>query len=97
MTKHYSDCAVNNGPAYAPGHCDCGGYPNILEGQHAWLQRRVRRVRHLKTDGLYRIITTARVEADLTPVVVYQSEKDGSVWTRPVAEFTDGRFEPVTD
>ena len=24
-TAHYSDCAVNNGPALEPGPCDCGG------------------------------------------------------------------------
>ena len=26
MREHWSDCAVNNGPAYEPGPCDCGGY-----------------------------------------------------------------------
>lgn len=26
IQEHYSDCAVNNGPAYEPGPCDCGGY-----------------------------------------------------------------------
>jgi len=25
LKVHYSDCAVHNGPAYAPGRCDCGG------------------------------------------------------------------------
>ena len=25
-TKHYSDCAVHNAPAYEPGPCDCGGF-----------------------------------------------------------------------
>lgn len=24
--KHWSDCAVNNEPAYPAGDCDCGGY-----------------------------------------------------------------------
>lgn len=24
--QHWSDCAVNNGPAYPAGECDCGGY-----------------------------------------------------------------------
>ena len=23
-TVHASDCAVNNAPAYEPGHCNCG-------------------------------------------------------------------------
>jgi len=25
--SHYSDCALNNGPALQPGECDCGGIP----------------------------------------------------------------------
>lgn len=29
---------------------------------------------------------------DMADVVIYQSEADGSVWVRPVAEFEDGRF-----
>jgi hypothetical protein len=24
VTIHASDCAINNAPAYDPGHCDCG-------------------------------------------------------------------------
>lgn len=24
--RHWSDCAIHNAPAYAPGPCDCGGY-----------------------------------------------------------------------
>jgi len=27
--NHWSDCAVNNGPAYEPGECDCGGSPGV--------------------------------------------------------------------
>lgn len=30
--------------------------------------------------------------ADMTEVVVYRSEDDGSIWVRPVREFEDGRF-----
>lgn len=40
--------------------------------------------------GMYRVITTAILEATLTPVVVY--EGNGIRWVRPVVEFTDGRF-----
>ena len=25
-TEHWSDCAVNNGPALPVGSCDCGGF-----------------------------------------------------------------------
>lgn len=32
---------------------------------------------------------------DCLPLVVYQCEKDGRVWVRPVDEFEDGRFEPA--
>jgi hypothetical protein len=30
---------------------------------------------------------------DMSPMIVYVSESDGSVWTRSLREFTDGRFE----
>lgn len=56
--------------------------------------------RHYK-GGLYRIIATGRVEADLTPVTIYQNEQ-GDVWTRPTDDFDglapDGvtrRFTPL--
>ena len=26
MSDHWSDCAVNNEPAYPAGSCDCGGF-----------------------------------------------------------------------
>lgn len=53
------------------------------------------RVRHVKTGGIYRVICGGRLEADLTRIVVYQSEQTGETWVRPRSEFTDGRFEPV--
>lgn len=46
--------------------------------------------RHRK-GGLYLIVGVAKVEADLSPVVVYRSAT-GDLWTRPLAEFMDGRF-----
>ena len=46
--------------------------------------------RHRK-GGLYREIMRGVREHDLEPVVVYRGE-DGTIWTRPVAEFDDGRF-----
>jgi len=51
--------------------------------------------RHKKTNGVYRVGCIARMEADLTPVVVYA--KDAEVWVRPLLEFCDGRFERWTD
>ncbi|MBS4074573.1 hypothetical protein KGY14_05140 [Ameyamaea chiangmaiensis] len=29
--KHWSDCAVHNGPAMEPGPCDCGGYEAAID------------------------------------------------------------------
>lgn len=46
--------------------------------------------RHRK-GGRYEVLGVAQVEADLSRVVVYRSAA-GSMWTRPLAEFMDGRF-----
>lgn len=60
--------------------------------------------RHVKTQGLYMVLLNARMEADTTQVVVYQSYVQaehhyafttGTVWVRPLSEFADGRFERV--
>lgn len=48
--------------------------------------------KHLKTGGIYRVLCVGKIEATLEPVVVYQSQKDGEVWIRPLGEFIDGRF-----
>lgn len=50
------------------------------------------RFRHKKTGGTYIVVGAGRIEADLTPCVVYQSETDGRIWVRPQKEFNDGRF-----
>lgn len=47
---------------------------------------------HVKSGGFYRIVTWGRIEADLSEVVIYRAEKDGTVWVRPKDEFFDGRF-----
>lgn len=49
--------------------------------------------RHRK-GGLYRVIQRGRIEADLTPAVIYD-DREGNVWVRPAAEFDDGRFSPL--
>lgn len=57
--------------------------------------------RHKKTGGLYVILTTAYVEADMTHSVVYERlGYDGADaatrrFVRPSEEFFDGRFEEV--
>lgn len=54
--------------------------------------------RHVKSGGLYQVEMLARIEADAVPAVVYR-ELYGArfAWVRPVAEFLDGRFDPVRD
>lgn len=49
--------------------------------------------RHRK-GGLYRVLTHGILEADRSPVVIYD-DADGTVWVRPTAEFNDGRFTPL--
>lgn len=49
----------------------------------------------MKSDGLYAFICEAKLEADLSPVIVYQSLEHGTIWVRPRAEFFDGRFKEV--
>jgi len=45
--------------------------------------------KHWKGGVLYTIVTLARVEVDLTPVVIYKSHADGQTWVRPLAEFLE--------
>lgn len=58
--------------------------------------------RHVKRGGTYTVmgLVTMQVDGsplDMTKAVVYESQADGSMWVRPLAEFEDGRFERVTD
>ena len=53
-----------------------------------------KRVRHIKRGTLYKVIGHGALQTefplhDYDDVVVYQSEKDGSIWVRPVSEFYD--------
>ena len=51
--------------------------------------------RHRK-GGTYLILAIARVKATLEHVVVYHKvHQPADVWTRPVAEFMDGRFSVI--
>jgi hypothetical protein len=53
--------------------------------------------RHKKTGGTYQVQMFATIEATMTPAVVYAARGKEGVqrWVRPLAEFCDGRFEPV--
>jgi hypothetical protein len=53
---------------------------------------------HKKTGGIYRIICVGYIEKDLTPCVTYTGNylsNDEVYWTRPLAEFLDGRFQKL--
>lgn len=58
----------------------------IVPGQDRW--------QHIKSGGYYRLLAYATRESDLTGEVVYQSEADGRLWIRPVAQFHE-RFRRV--
>jgi hypothetical protein len=48
--------------------------------------------------GHYTVLCVARVEATLEHVVVYhKTTQPADAWTRPVAEFMDGRFTPTIE
>jgi predicted P-loop ATPase len=56
-------------------------------------------MRHVKRGTVYDLVCVAMIQTD-TPlsdydqVMVYRGD-DGQTWVRPLAEFSDGRFEPV--
>lgn len=51
--------------------------------------------RHGRTQGDYSILGVAMNADTLALEVVYVSRKTGDWWTRPLAEFLDGRFGPI--
>lgn len=44
--------------------------------------------RHFK-GGMYRVLYMAKHSEDLSPMVVYQSLKDGSFWVRPASMWNE--------
>lgn len=54
---------------------------------------------HRKRQTTYTELGRGRLQIDcdhdMTEVVIYESNKDGTLWARPAAEFADGRFVPV--
>lgn len=50
--------------------------------------------KHVKTGGVYAVVGVAVEEATLRPVVLYRKAGDAyaTIFTRPAAEFMDGRF-----
>lgn len=55
------------------------------------------RVRHRKRGTVYWVVGTSTFQGkeayDNEVVVTYADWRDGTRWTRPLAEFCDGRFE----
>jgi hypothetical protein len=59
-----------------------------------------RRVRHKKRRSTYRVIGEGRHQdidprLDDSPIIIYQSESDGKLYTRFQCNFNDGRFEEL--
>lgn len=53
------------------------------------------RWKHLKTGGVYQVLLIGLREEDGTPAVAYRKINTELTWFRPVAQFTDGRFERI--
>lgn len=49
-----------------------------------------------KKGGLYRVLCSAKLEADESDVIVYY-DREGNVWVRSKQEFYDGRFKPLSN
>ncbi|QIG76613.1 hypothetical protein EVC27_088 [Rhizobium phage RHph_I1_6] len=56
--------------------------------------------RHKVRGTTYKILHLGTLQVsdndlDMTDVIIYQCQEDGTVWVRPESEFVDGRFEKV--
>lgn len=51
---------------------------------------------HVKSGGLYKVMTVALNEQDLYPLVIYRMVGSKIVWSRPMDNFLDGRFKRET-
>lgn len=61
----------------------------------SWVRKTVR---HKKTGRLYYVtLDDVTIEKTMERAVLYRSMEDNRAWIRPYAEFTDGRFEIVTE
>jgi hypothetical protein len=52
---------------------------------------------HKKTGGYYFLQAIGSIESTLEKVAIYRSRKTNDYWVRPIAEFSDGRFEAVPE
>lgn len=70
-------------------------------GSHKqWLQSIVAKqpsvYRHKKWGGYYAVLGFAKDSGTTLDIVVYRNLHTGEVWTRPLDEFEDGRFEYIS-
>ena len=70
-------------------------WPVPIEKAPAPVKVPVTRYRHVPTGKIFEWIATAKMVATGETVVVYRDIYPAQVWVRPLAEFLDGRFEPI--
>ena len=93
-TELFEDIAKANAKARETGGC-------VIPLYAAAAATPPNRWRHKKRGTTYVLLGNAITQteaplSDMDPVLVYQSEKDGTLWVRPGHEFLDGRFEEIS-
>ncbi len=71
--------------------------PAAAEPDRKWPEDRAARwmpTHQHRKGGLYRVLSEGILEADRSPVVIYD-DADGTVWVRASNEFWDGRFTAI--